>query len=123
MDYELWGQFLLADAKFHYTGIPFGMFRRHDAQKTQLSMEQTESMLRTAVALLGRANCLPVNAKREIQADLLAYWEAYPQELWKHSGRLARIGLPRGIVTALREAKVKMERVLTTFSKPSERSK
>ena len=81
MDYELWGQFLLADAKFHYTGIPFGMFRRHDAQKTQLSMEQTESMLRTAVALLGRANCLPVNAKREIQADLLAYWEAYPQEL------------------------------------------
>src|SRR5262249_53462444 len=33
MDYELWGRFLMADGRFHYTGIPFGMFRRHRAQK------------------------------------------------------------------------------------------
>src|SRR5205085_2142938 len=35
MDFELWGRFFLAGAKVAYTEIPFGLFRCHDAQKTQ----------------------------------------------------------------------------------------
>ena len=34
MDYELWGRFFLAGAKFQYTDIPFGMFQRTSEQKT-----------------------------------------------------------------------------------------
>src|SRR5262245_43833668 len=36
MDYELWGKFFLAGAKFEYTNVPFGMHRRHGGQKSKI---------------------------------------------------------------------------------------
>ena len=70
MDYELWGKFFLAGATVRYTGIPFGIFRRHEAQKTQAICEQTVSTLDAAEALLGMASDLDLQTKQEILADL-----------------------------------------------------
>lgn len=104
MDYEFWGRLFLAGATFHYTGVPFGMFRHHQGQKTfQHCIKQTESMLDDVEILLGRADSMSANIKREILADLQRYRKAYPKEHWKSSGRLARIGLPPLVVTPIRQ--------------------
>jgi glycosyltransferase involved in cell wall biosynthesis len=108
MDYELWGEFFLAGARVQYTGRPFGVFRRHNSQKTKDSLKQTRSLLETATALIARQNCLSAEIKHEILTDLQAYRDAYPEKLWKGSGRLARLGLPRGIVIPMRNLKVKV---------------
>jgi hypothetical protein len=102
MDYELWGQFLLSGAEMRYIGIPTGIFRTHQAQKTQQAVKQTESMIDAALALLERPNPLSEDVKREILTDLYAYREEYPKRMWKGSGRLARIGLPPSIVEPVR---------------------
>jgi hypothetical protein len=102
MDYELWGRLLLAGAKVRYTGIPFGVFRRHEAQKTQHAYEQTMSALDAADVLLGLASGLDLQTRQEISAELRQYREEYPELAWRSSGRLARLGLPRSIVTAIR---------------------
>jgi hypothetical protein len=102
MDYELWGRLLLAGAKVRYTGIPFGMFRRHEAQKTQLICEQTLSTLDAAEMLLGMANGLDSHTKQEISAELRRYRHEYPELTWRSTGRLAQLGLPRPIVHGIR---------------------
>jgi glycosyltransferase involved in cell wall biosynthesis len=103
MDYELWGRFLLAGAQFHYTGLPFGYFRWHDGQKTLDAVAQTESMLDVAAGMIPLAHSLPNERRQELLADLGAYRKEYPQILWKHSGRLARAGLPRSVVVSVRK--------------------
>ena len=113
MDYELWGKFLLAGAKMEYTGIPFGFFRLHDGQKTQDCLKQTESMLNAATALVASADSLSPETKREILSDLQAYREAYPKEVWKGSGRLAKLGLPPSLVRPLRNLRNVLEKTLT----------
>ena len=106
MDYELWGQLLIAGAAIKYTGIPFGMFRRHPAQKTQQNMKQTPSMLDAAAALINLADCLPAGRKRELLADL----ESYRGVVWRRSGRLAAIGLPPSVVNPLRQLRGILEK-------------
>ena len=102
MDYELWGKFFLAGARVEYTGIPFGYFRWHKAQKTQESRKQTDSMLDAAASLVALADFLTPERKQELLADLQAYRAEYPELLWKQSGRLSRLGLPRSMVMASR---------------------
>jgi glycosyltransferase involved in cell wall biosynthesis len=105
MDYELWGRFLLAGARFQYTGIPFGYFRRHEDQKTQEILKQTESMLDDATTLIAESTSLSSKTKEEILADLETYRKAYPEAFWKQSGRLAQMGLPPWVVASLRQLK------------------
>ena len=105
MDYELWGKLLLAGAKFQYTHIPFGMFREHPAQKTHDPLRITESLLITAAELVKSANCFSEETKRERLDRLEAYKVAYDEAFWRGTGRLARIGLPRGVVSQLRSFK------------------
>jgi glycosyltransferase involved in cell wall biosynthesis len=105
MDYELWGKLLLAGAKFQYTHIPFGMFREHSAQKTHDPLRNTESLLKTAAELVRSANCFSEETKRESLDRLEAYKVAYDEAFWRGTGRLARIGLPRSIVSQLRSFK------------------
>lgn len=123
MDYELWGRFFLVGARFYYTGIPFGFFRWHDGQKTQDCVEQTESTLDTATSLVSLAGSLSAEAKEEILAELQAYRFTYPKELWKHSGRLARIGLPPSIVIPMRNFREAVEKaianVIRSFKDPN----
>jgi glycosyltransferase involved in cell wall biosynthesis len=119
MDYELWGRLLLAGATVRYTGIPFGVFRRHEAQKTQQSYEQTMSALDAAEALLGMANGLDLQTKEEIFAELRRYREEYPELAWRGSGRLARLGLPRPMVHGIRHLKRAVTSV-SGFSRPTE---
>ena len=85
--------------------MPFGMFREHSHQKTYDSLRITESLIKTAAELLKVANCFSDEKKTELLADLDAYNAEYQRAYWKGTGRLARIGLPRGIVSQLRSIK------------------
>lgn len=105
MDYELWGKFLIAGAKFHYTQIPFGMFRQHELQKTHDMMRQTHWLLNTAAGLIKSAGSLSDETKAELLTDLHRYWGKYRKDSWRGSGRLAKIGLPPLIVNPLRKLK------------------
>ena len=82
--------------------VPFGIFRRHEAQKTQQIDRQTFSTLDAAEALLEAASDLDVQARQEIAAELRQYRDEYPDISWRNTGRLARLGLPRTIVRGLR---------------------
>ena len=118
MDYELWGRLMLAGATVRYTGIPIGVFRRHEAQKTQQSYEQTLSALDAAEVLLGMASGLDLQTKQDIFTELRRYRDEYPEIFWRGTGRLARLGLPRSMVNGLRH----MRRAVTSvsgFSRPT----
>ena len=56
MDYELWGKFFLAGARFQYTNVRFEIFRQHPQQKTADGWRQTRSLLATAEKLIGMGN-------------------------------------------------------------------
>jgi len=114
MDYELWGKFFLAGAGFQYTGIPCGIFRWNRGQKTQNTLAQTKSLLDAAVALVGLDNRFSADVKLEILSDLQAYRDMYPQYAWKQSGRLARSGLPPGIVVPIRNLKDAFKKKIRT---------
>jgi hypothetical protein len=120
MDYELWGRLLLAGATVRYTGIPFGVFRRHEAQKTQHAYEQTMSALDAADVLLGLASGLDLQTRQEISAELRRYREEYPELAWRSSGRLARLGLPHSIVNAIRYVRRAGMNVGTDVFRPAE---
>ena len=119
MDYELWGKFLLAGARFQYTGIPFGFFRWNHGQKTQNSLAQTESTLDAAIELIGLANSFSADLKLEILSDLQAYRDMYPNQAWKQSGRLARIGLPPVVVMPMRNLKDAFQKKIRTLIGPT----
>ena len=97
MDYELWGKFLLAGARFQYTHIPFGMFRLHSAQKTGQGWAQTQSLIddRREAGRAG-ARIFPNTVRQTIVADL----HAYERDYWRETGSLARLGLPERVVAA-----------------------
>jgi hypothetical protein len=103
MDYRLWGELLLAGASLHYTGTPFGVFRRHQGQKTEDTPTQVGSTLDAAESLIERSHGLSSEEKEELLADLRKYRGAYSEMLWRGSGRLARLGLPRALVKAIRQ--------------------
>jgi hypothetical protein len=123
MDYELWGKFFLAGARVEYTEVPVGMFRIHQAQKTQDHMKQTQSLLEAAISLACADGALPFEKRREILADLHAYREAYPRTLWKQSGRLARMGLPQSIVTRMRCLRDTVQKTVDRLTRPAEEAK
>src|SRR5262245_50895115 len=102
MDFDLWGKFFLAGAKFQYTDIDFAMFRLQPKQKTQDGLTFARSLVNSAKKLVDRAETVSENVKQTILAELNAFEAAYPGELWRTTGRLARIGLPSRIVTPLR---------------------
>jgi glycosyltransferase involved in cell wall biosynthesis len=102
MDFDLWGKFFLVGAKFQYTDIGFAMFRLQPNQKTQDGLTIVRSQVESAKKLVSRAEGLSENDKQTILTELVAFEAAYPGELWRSTGRLARIGLPRRIVTPLR---------------------
>jgi glycosyltransferase involved in cell wall biosynthesis len=114
MDYELWGKFFLAGARFQYTDIPFGMFRLHAGQKTRDRARTTQAMLKTAARLVASATCFSEEEKNEILADLDTYRKHYLKDLeraWRNSGRLARTGLPPKIIMHLRKLKVSLQQL------------
>jgi hypothetical protein len=102
MDYELWGKLLIAGSHFQYTNIPFGMFRKHSEQKTHKGLQITESLIDTAIKLVNFARCFSEETKHAMLADLEAYRVMYQKNHWRNTGRLARCGLPRKIVTQIR---------------------
>jgi Glycosyl transferase family 2 len=112
MDYELWGKFFLAGAKFQYTEVPFGMHRRHDQQKSNDLSRSTESLIPLAIRFVGLAEGLSEEEKESIRNELQAYFAAYPETQWRESGRLARWGLPRPIVAGIRKGRQTVRKVL-----------
>lgn len=99
MDYELWGELLLAGAEIEYTGIEMGQFRKHEAQKTTDGWGHTKSIVRSAIRLVRRHPTWSEAKKREYVNRV----KAYQKEQWRSTGRLARIGLPESAVHTIRE--------------------
>jgi glycosyltransferase involved in cell wall biosynthesis len=116
MDYELWGKFFLAGAKFQYTEVPFGMHRRHLEQKSNYGLRTTESLVPLAMKFVSLADGLSKETKDSIQQGLQAYLGGYPESYWRSTGRLARLGLPRPIVTGIRKGKEKLEKALSYWA-------
>jgi hypothetical protein len=112
MDYELWGKFFLAGAKFQYTDVEFGMFREHPAQKTHDVLRQTESLIGSAARLVEKASHLTAATKNEILRDLTTYWDSYKTSYWRGSGRLAQWGLPPVVVKPLRSLRAQWQKLL-----------
>jgi hypothetical protein len=81
------------------------MFRQHPHQKTHDMLRQTRLLLDTAAKLVLQSGLFPDHTKAELLQDLRAYGEAYEDTYWKGTGRLARLGLPRVMVTGLRRLK------------------
>jgi glycosyltransferase involved in cell wall biosynthesis len=106
MDYELWGKFFMAGAKFEYTHIPFAMFRVHGEQKTGQGWAQTRSLIATAVKLVAQADDIPEGTRDEIVSDLYAY----ERDCWRQTGRLARLGFPEGVIVPLRDMRDRLRR-------------
>ncbi len=106
MDYELWGKFLLAGARFHYTHVPVGMFRLHGQQKTRDHWQHTQSLVATAGRLVARADDLTEEVRQSILGDL----RAYEQDYWWRTGPLARLGLPPHWVMHLRDVRATLRR-------------
>jgi len=102
MDFDLWGKFFLAGAKFQYTDIDFAMFRLQPNQKTQDGLTIARSQVESAKKLVRQAEAFSADVKQTLLTEIDAFDAAYPDEYWRATGRLARIGLPRGIVTSLR---------------------
>ena len=99
MDYELWGELLLAGAEIEYTGIEVGIFREHEAQKTSDRWGHTKSIARSAIQFIRRHSTWSDEKKQTLIDRVNAYWD----EQWRKTGRLARTGLPEPIVQAVRE--------------------
>lgn len=112
MDYELWGKLFLAGARFQYTEIPFGMFRQHEEQKTSDGMRTSQSLIDSASSLVAVAPCFSEQEKAALLTDLQAYWKDWQENSWRDSGRLTRIGLPRPIVTQLRNLRLKLRKAV-----------
>jgi glycosyltransferase involved in cell wall biosynthesis len=112
MDYELWGRFLIAGATFRNTDIPFGMFRRYPGQKTSDGLGTTNSVIAVALGLLDKAEAISNETRQSIRAELQGYLAEYPERHWWKTGRLARMGLPRSLVTGMRNGKRKFFAVL-----------
>ena len=113
MDYELWGRIFLVGARFQYTEIPFGMFRKHAEQKTNDGLRTTQALVDIASKLVTLADRFSDETKKEI----LTEWEVCQKDAWMRSGRLARSGLPPPVVTRLRKLKdkVQLKTVKTLF--------
>jgi glycosyltransferase involved in cell wall biosynthesis len=110
MDFDLWGKFFLAGARFQYTDIDFAMFRLQPNQKIQDGLTVARSLVESAKKLVYQAKAFSENVKQTILAELDAFEAAYPDEHWKATGRLARIGLPRRIVTPLRNLRATLHK-------------
>jgi hypothetical protein len=82
--------------------VHFGVFRLHQAQKTRDARKQVDATLDAAESLVNRDRSLAPDVRAEILRDLRAYRLEYPDIIWRYSGRLARLGLPRSLVTRIR---------------------
>ena len=112
MDVDLWGKFFLAGATFHYTDIPFGMFREHAKQKIHDMLRQTRSFIETVAKLVDQADVFSEATKKEILENLRVYLKDYEKDYWKGSGRLAKLGLPRSLVLQLRRLRALVQNTI-----------
>jgi len=61
---------------------------------------------------VGLAESLSKEERDSIRKELQAYLAEYPKTQWRQSGRLARWGLPRPIVTGVRRCRQTVRKVL-----------
>jgi glycosyltransferase involved in cell wall biosynthesis len=102
MDYELWGKLLIAGARFHYTQVPFAIFREQPEQKTKDVLRQTQSLVNSAMKLVRQSTDFSEPFRETLLAELHQFGIRYEDKHWKASGRIARLGLPRDVVLWLR---------------------
>jgi hypothetical protein len=103
MDYELWGRFFVKGGRFQYSHVPFGVFRRHSAQKTFDMLEQTRSLVEAAATLIRTSGCFDASAQAALLDDLDRHHALFREHYWRDSGRLGRLGLPVPLIVLLRK--------------------
>jgi glycosyltransferase involved in cell wall biosynthesis len=96
MDYDLWCR-LFTHHEIEYVDRPFAHFRFHEGQKTSNFEAVTEHLRRCAARHLDDAE-----VEEETRRWLRRRIEEYDHYRWKKTGRLARSGLPRPLVEAIR---------------------
>lgn len=101
MDYDLWGRMLLAGADVQHVDVDVALFRHHAAQKTTSSWQVTQDLV-TRAQYFARQHPEWTEAKKRRMVQRL---KDYEEQVWRRSGRLARMGLPRPLVRQLRRAK------------------
>jgi hypothetical protein len=93
MDYELWGDLLLAGAEIRVTGIDYGALRLHDAQKIADRAAVTRSLVAAAHRLIDRHPDWPQAKRRALHASVTAYVEALRAQERRAAQPLAVRGL------------------------------
>jgi hypothetical protein len=73
MDFDLWGRFFLANAKFQYTDMDFAMFRLQPSQKIQDGLKVACSLIESAKKLVYQAEALSEAVKQTILTELDAF--------------------------------------------------
>lgn len=106
MDFELWARLLMSGAVIEYTGVNFGVFRRHESQKTTDRWTTTKSLIQVALDLLEKQSDWTDEENKALQNDLLEYKRTF----WRDTGRLARWGVPEPVVLKLRSLRTKLNR-------------
>jgi glycosyltransferase involved in cell wall biosynthesis len=112
MDYELWGKFFLAGAKFQYTDVPFGIHRRQPDQKSNDLLPSTKALKPITLRLLDLADSLSDEEKDTIRQELEAYFDDFFETHWRESGRLTRLGLPVPVVNGIRRGRRTLHKIL-----------
>lgn len=109
MDYELWGELMLAGVEVKTTDVEFGMFRTHAAQKTHDMLRQTQSLVDVAAMLTRKASCFSEATKNDVLDEIKTYHAHFRKSHWKGTGRLARMGLPPALVEPIRRLRSKFQ--------------
>jgi glycosyltransferase involved in cell wall biosynthesis len=104
MDFELWGRMLLNGAEIQHTGIEVGVFRWYDEQKTSNGRASTESLCAAAKRLIHEKDWS--SGKK---SSMIGKIKKYENKKWKETGRLAKLPIPKNIVTFMRKIKNELD--------------
>lgn len=108
MDYALWGDLLIEGLKVVSTDVRYGVIRRHEQQKTSNRTDTTKSIVKKAHKIIEKKEEFEKSSKEDLHKHVeeYKYKEKNIEEVrFRKSGRLAKMGLPKGIVSGLRHIK------------------
>lgn len=115
-DYELWGKFLIENAKFYYTKIPFGISRGHEQRFTYRAGGETiKNIINSAQTLTSNAHFFSNRDKKKMQRNLNRYYKNHfnigiRRKFWKGTKRFLKFVFPEYFVIRIRVVKQYMIR-------------
>jgi glycosyltransferase involved in cell wall biosynthesis len=74
MDYYLWGELLLNDVIIKNIPLEIGIYRWYEGQKTSFVLKATNSLISSALSLIGRNNRYSYNRKLQSKTLVIKYY-------------------------------------------------